>query len=285
LPQTKEKPSVHLLKPDKLIGITLGIKKPTGISLDWEGNLYIVDSGNDRLLKTDNRGDLLAEVGGFGWDNGQFNQPSQVASDQGLNIYVADTYNKRVQRFDRNLNFISVITLDSPDKSFGLIQGIAVTKSGELYIADTDNDRVIRLDNFFGFKSGLGDYSYGVGALLRPSGLALDRGENLYVCDSEKNRIAVFDPFGNYLKEIKDSSLKNPRGVCVSQDGSVYVANTGNNNILIFNSSGEKILEFGSLGKEIGNFSSPADLKIYQDKWLYVADGDNDRIQVLEILR
>jgi tripartite motif-containing protein 71 len=283
--------SVKGLKPMGIIGETkLGssfLSNPTGIVIDLQGNLFIVDTGNDRVVKCDGEGNFLKETGGFGWEEGQFNRPTFITTDNGLNIYVVDTQNKRVQRFDRNLNFISTIKIESSDdfSGFGLLEGVAVTSAGELLLSDIEDDDVIKLDNFYAYSQTFGGFGYGEGSLRDPLGISVDRKGNVYVADSQNDRVAIYDPFGNFLKSLGETTLGKPSGVTVGEDGFIYVANTEKNSVAIFDPEGNLVLEYGTWGSGMGNFSKPTDLKLGRENKLFVVDSGNNRVCVLEILR
>ncbi|KPK77319.1 MAG: hypothetical protein AMJ89_02620 [candidate division Zixibacteria bacterium SM23_73] len=283
--------SVKGLKPVDIIGETkLGssfLSHPTGITTDPEGNLFIADTDNDRLVKCDEKGKFVKETGGFGWEEGQFNRPSYIATDNGLNIYVIDTQNKRVQRFDRNLNFISTIQIESNEDfyGFGLLEGVAVASGGELLLSEMEDDYVIKLDNFYAYERTFGGFGYGEGSLRDPLGISVDRKENIYVADSQNDRVAIYDLFGNFLKSVGEGTLRKPSGVTVGEDGLIYVANTEKNSIAIFDPEGNLVLEYGTWGSGMGNFSKPTDLKLGKDNKLFVVDSGNSRICVFEILR
>jgi tripartite motif-containing protein 71 len=290
-PKATTQGSVKGLKPAGIIGETkLGfsfLSHPTGIAIDPEGNLFMVDTGNDRVVKCDREGRFLKETGGFGSEEGQFNRPTYVSTDNGLNVYVVDTQNKRVQRFDRNLNFISAIKVEPSDDffGFGLLEGTAVSSGGELFLSDIENDCVIKLDNFYVYERIFGGFGYGEGSLRDPLGISVDRKGNVYVADSQNDRVTIYDLFGNFLKSLGENTLRNPSGVAVGEDGSIYVANTEKNDIAIFNPEGNLILEYGTWGSGMGNFSKPTDLKLGRDDKLFVVDSGNSRICVFEILR
>ncbi|MGB9591123.1 MAG: hypothetical protein ACPL1K_01245, partial [Candidatus Kryptoniota bacterium] len=76
---------------------------PKGISIDPDGNIYIADTGNNLLKRYNLKGEETGEVGGYGWGNFQFDQPYDVCATNGVEIYVADYNNDRIQRFDRTL--------------------------------------------------------------------------------------------------------------------------------------------------------------------------------------
>lgn len=285
------KDSPKALKPIGTIGDTkLGssfLSHPTGIARGPEGNLFIADTGNDRVVKCDGEGRFIKETGGFGWEEGQFNRPTYITTDHGLNIYVVDTQNKRVQRFDRNLNFVSTIRMEPNDNfsGFGLLEGIAVTSAGELLLSDIEDDFVIKLDNFYEYERTLGGFGYGRGSLRDPLGIFVDRKEDVYVADSQNDRVAIYDPFGNFLKSLGEKVLRKPSGVMVGEDGFLYVANTEKHSIAIFDSEGNLILEYGTWGSEVGNFAKPTDLELGKDDKLFVVDSGNNRICIFEILR
>jgi tripartite motif-containing protein 71 len=260
--------------------------QPQGVVIDPAGNLYIVDSGNNRIVKCSLEGDFLKEVGGFGWGNGEFNLPSFITIDNGLSLYVTDTQNKRVQRLDNYLNFIQSISPQNQEKPFenSQLKGVALSRSGELFLADAENDCIIKLDNQFAFQQKFGGFESGYGALNDPQGISIDARGNLYVADSGNDRIAVYDSFGNFLKELGRGYLNRPYGVEVSSRGIVYVANTFGDNLVALDENGKLLFEFGKNGRGEGEFSRPKDLKIYESKKICISDSGNNRIQVLELV-
>jgi tripartite motif-containing protein 71 len=73
---------------------------PQNIAIDANGNLYVADTGNNRIEKFDTNGVYLSQFGSFGSGNGQFNYPVGLAFDLHGHVYVSDVANNRIQKFD-----------------------------------------------------------------------------------------------------------------------------------------------------------------------------------------
>src|SRR5439155_23590105 len=72
---------------------------PDGVATDGSGNVYVVDTFNNRIQKFSSTGTFLTTWGSSGTGNGQFNAPYGVTVDGSGNVYVADTDNNRMQKF------------------------------------------------------------------------------------------------------------------------------------------------------------------------------------------
>jgi tripartite motif-containing protein 71 len=79
---------------------------PGNVAIDASDNIYIADSGNDRIEKFDRNGAYLSQFGSFGSGDGQFNGPVGLAFDALGNVYVSDLGNNRIQVFDRDGNYL-----------------------------------------------------------------------------------------------------------------------------------------------------------------------------------
>ncbi len=195
------------------------LNAPSGAALDAEGNLYIADTSNHRIRRTDAAGNMTTVAGsgaqGYSGDGGpavaaQLNAPSGVAVDAAGNLYIADTGNHRIRVVDAagNIDTVAGSGVQGYSGDGGLAvaaqlnapSSVAVdTEDNYLYIADTGNQRIRKVDAAGNIDTVAGNGTQGfsgdggpaVAAQLNaPSGVAVDaEGAYLYIADTGNQRI------------------------------------------------------------------------------------------------
>jgi uncharacterized protein (TIGR03437 family) len=212
------------LGPDSLPATQTQLRAPQGVCLDHSGNLYIVDTGNSRVLLAPPQG-LVTTVAGNGatgaaGDGGrapfaQLNKPTACAADSAGDLYIADTYNHSIRKVDPTGTITTVAGTgiagnggdEGPATSAGLNapRGIAADDNGDLYISDTGNStiRQVTPDGVIHTIAGTGAAGFsGDGgpadsaALNAPGGIMLDGSGDLYFADTNNNRIRQLMPTG-----------------------------------------------------------------------------------------
>jgi Ca2+-binding RTX toxin-like protein len=111
---------------------------PVGIDVDSSDNVYVAESGAagnpSRVDKFTSSGQPITLWGSLGSDPGQFNQPKGLTLDEDNNVYVADEFNNRIQKFDSNGNFITEFGQDRLNHTID----VAVDSEGQVYASDLD---------------------------------------------------------------------------------------------------------------------------------------------------
>ncbi|XP_066298988.1 tripartite motif-containing protein 3-like [Branchiostoma lanceolatum] len=164
---------------------------PYGLAVQRDGRVVVADPDKHSIFLFEADGTLVKQVGGKGQGEGQFNEPCFVCVDKEDNIIVADTKNHRVQVFDKNLNFKHKFGQKGRQpQGMWWPTGVSADSRGNIVLAN------------------IGGTADGV---------------------EQGQKLQVFRPDGNWVSTISSDGdkLNWPHGVAVTEDGHVFVTNTG----------------------------------------------------------
>jgi len=168
---------------------------PRGVAVDAHGNVYVADTGNDRIQKFTAGGTFLAKFGSTGTADGQFEIPDGVAVDGSGNVYVAEYGNNRIQKFSSSGAFQAKFGgYGTDDGQFNGCSGVTVDGNGNVYATDYYNDRVQKFSAEGAFLAKFGSFGTDEGQLHNPTGVAADGNGNVFVADAQNHRIQKFSP-------------------------------------------------------------------------------------------
>jgi DNA-binding beta-propeller fold protein YncE len=219
--------------------------QPADVAVDAEGNLYVVDTLNHRVQKFTPEGGVTM-FGEVGSDPGQFANPRSrdYEVDDGPwgigigadgNVYVADTWNHRVQKFGPDLEF---------DLEFGAgdlfgPRDIAIDPDGNVLVVDTGNKRIVKYTSDGVLVESFGTPGDGPAQFDEPSSISLAPNGDIYVADYWNQRIQHFNAEFQYVDQIEISSwgsqgITDRAYVAAADDNIVLATDPANGQILVF---------------------------------------------------
>ena len=284
------------------------LNTPRGLAVAQDGSLYVADSRNNRIDHFDINGIFLQSFGkispGCPYATtpppnvpiGTFCEPWGVAvSPDGQWVYVADTWNHRIQKFTASGEPVKAWGTPNYDPvssgPFGLWgpRGIAVDSQGHVLVADTGNKRIIVYGGDGNFISQLGGQGTDIGQFDEPVGLSIDTQGKLYVADTWNQRIQVLTPNADktiYSTSIlqwgisgwSSQSLENKPYIAVDQQGHLFATDPDSFRVLEFSVSGAFIRGWGESGTGLNNFGLPSGIAVNSQGQVWVSDSANNRL-------
>jgi len=293
-------------------GASAEFKQPTGVAVDGQGNLYVVDTYNSVIRKITAAGVVSTLAGNTtaGYVDGaassaEFNEPfGGIAVDGQGNVYVTDTYNNRI----RMITSSGVVSTLAPSYTAAFYNpaGAALDGQGNLYIGDAGNNR-IRVISTTGqvttmAGNGTAGFADGIGPVAaefnNPYGVIVDPQGNVYVADATNNRIRKITPSlvvstlaGNGTAGFADGAaasaeFNTPVGLGLDSLGNLYVSDYSNNRIRKITPSGvvSTLAGNGTVGFADGpaasaEFRFPYGIAVDPHGDVYVADYFNNLVR------
>ena len=234
-------------------GLQAAFNTPSGLAIDEAGNVYVADTGNNRIRKISTRGvvSTIAGDGTAGYADGpapqaKFDGPIGVAVDKAGNILVADTYNDRVRLISSNGQVTTLAGAKGPgyadgDAASALFDtpcALAVAADGSVMVADTGNHQLRRItpDGKVSTIQVVFANETNPAQLSNVTGLTLTHDGFLYLTESDLGRVTQIAPDGTArIIAANGSGAPDARdrfnqitGITVDRRGDLYVADSGN---------------------------------------------------------
>ena len=249
---------------------------PGGVAADPVDDIWVADTGHDRIAEYSPAGRLLVTFGK------NLDQPAGIATDATGHVWVADTGHDRVVEFSPVGRVLAIY--GSPGRGRGQLDqpvALAVTPFGDVWVADQGNSRV---EEF----SAAGRYRTSF-AVPTPAGVGLDIRGDVWVSSpayAPGNSVLEFSPDGHELRSFGTTQagygdLGDPGGIAVGPGGRIYVAQPDYGLVSVFSPAGRFYTEFGlqpGTGQADEDLEFPQGLAVTAAGQIWVADSGHNRV-------
>ncbi len=282
---------------DSLTGAELNA--PRSLAFAKDGTVYVADSRNHRIVQIDAEGKTLNQWGTFAdgvntpADEGTFNEPWGIAVANDGSVYVTDTWNNRIEKFDKTGKFITAWGTfgqgATPTEFYGP-RALVLDSKGRVYVADTGNKRVVVFTPDGEYITQFGSAGFDAGQFDEPVGIAIDKNGTVYVVDTWNQRVQTFTPIesdGNLVFIPKKQwdvygwsgqSLDNKPFIAVNDDLHVFITDPDGFRVMEFDPNGDLIRVWGDFGSGPANFGLPSGIAVDGEGHVWVTDSVYNRL-------
>jgi DNA-binding beta-propeller fold protein YncE len=267
------------------------VAKPLGVAVSLDGSrIYATQSGaTPGTVVFDRDGNTIGKLEPPATPK-TFHVPVYVAvSPVTGDVYVGDRAAGKVYVYDESGTYLSTFQPKGDVKAISPL-GLAIGPDGTVYVADVlsatpADHRILAFAGDGTLKKVLGK-----GELNYPNAIVVGNHGELYVSDSNNGRVVVIDDAGKVstlvARGVGDGDLGLPRGLAIDDEGRMFVVDTTDHMVRLFTTGASPtdhpgyVGSFGDEGHDDGKFTFPNGLATDTRGRVYVADRENNRIEV-----
>ena len=211
---------------------------PRGVAITNDEHILVTDEHQLQKLTFD--GVCVQSVGSSESGSGQlqFDYPRGITvhPTTGL-VFVADSYNNRIQVFNSDLTYAHSITLHV-DKQFHIPFDVSLDSDGCVYVTEYGNHCITKVTATGEFITRFGSKGFAPGQLNYPLSLSINN-NLVYVSEEGNDRVSVFDTKGTFLhcfgkRGSTEGEFYSPHGITTDTFGNLYVSDFGNNRLVVY---------------------------------------------------
>src|ERR1041385_4777377 len=212
---------------------------PRSVAPDGKGTIYLLRASDPPVLVFNREGKLLKA-----WGKGLFKEAHSIDIDRDGNLWISDRADNQVFKFTpdgKQLMVIGKKGVSGKGDSTDLFNGsadIVIAPNGDIFVADGQggNNRVVKFSKDGKFIKSWGSKGSAPSQFETPHSIAMDSKGRLLVADEQGKktpRIQIFDQDGKFLEQWDKLPLKQPTGLYISRDDTVYIGDMDANAIFI----------------------------------------------------
>jgi len=242
---------------------------PTDVAIASNGDVYVVDSGNNRVVVFSSSGQRLRQFGEEGSNAGQLLDPVGIGIASDNSVYIADRGNSRIVRFSADGSYRSSLPLKEDNQDVVPIDVAVSAYGGDMFVTANNSHRILVFSSAGKLLRGWGEEGTEPGQFRYPATLAL-ADDMLYVVDVLNARIQVFDKNGGAARSFGKlgagpGTFFRPKGVAIDSAGRVYVSDSYLGVVQVFSPDGEFLHAIGDDGVPT-RFENPVGLASFEGR-------------------
>jgi outer membrane protein assembly factor BamB len=271
-------------------------KYTSGITVAPDDRLWVADGALNQFQIFEPDGTFVEAWGTPGSGDGQFNflransdgdTFGAVAFAPDGSFFVADEGNFRIQKFDRDRNFLFAWgSAGTGDGQFLSPEDVEVDAAGNVFVDDDKRNDVQKFAPDGTFLLKFGGFGSGEGQLNFQGWMTIDGDGNVWVADPLNGRVQVWDNDGRFLASWDGNGRLGALAVAVDERGRVYVADGDRHGVVVLDRFGNEIAFWGGEGAGEGQFTTPTGIVLDGQGNVYVVDifGPTTRVQKFRLL-
>jgi DNA-binding beta-propeller fold protein YncE len=212
---------------------------PRSVAADGKGTVYLLRASEPPVLVFNRDGKLLKT-----WGSGLFKEAHSIDIDHDGNLWITDRADNQVFKFTpegKQLLVLGKKGVAGKGDSQDLFNGsadVVIAPNGDIFVADGQggNNRVVKFSKDGKFIKYWGTKGSQQGQFETPHSIAMDSKGRLLVADQQEKktpRIQIFDQDGKFLEQWDKLPLKQPTGLYVTKDDTVYIGDMDGNAVFV----------------------------------------------------
>ena len=266
-----------LIQPDSLKYIDSfgNFQEASSISTSREEFIFVSDVRKNQIYKFSETGEELASFGGSGFGVNELNFPVSIDASNGLDIFVCDFQNNRIQRYDIKLNYIATfsfntynLTSDNSQKIY-YPYGIAFLNTSEIFVlADASAYKIAKLKSLDEVSLLFGSSDLGYERVLNPRKITRGANLDLWLLDTEADAVLNFDNYGTFVKKLTNPE-ENPFISIAYYKNNLYILN--NKSLIIYDLKSNKFSKYYNYS--ITDLKNIKDISILKENIILILTG------------